>query len=426
MRFFLALIMLLLIAVPPFLGLGLQFALISALVASLFAAAFNLLMGQGGMLSFGHAAYYGLGAFATLHLMRATEAGLAFPTVLLPVAGAVAGLLAGLAFGYFATQRAGAYFSLVTLALAELLHVLAPQWAEVFGGEAGVSSMRMPFWGLTFGSTLEVYYLVLAWTAISIALLYAYTRTPFGRLTLALRDNEQRVRFMGYNAHATKVLVFAISAMFSGIAGSLLVVATETINYTIFGMHSSAQVVLHTFVGGSTIFLGPVLGAILLTLFATVASEATRAWLLYQGIIFVLVILYAPRGIAGVIESHIAHHHTLPGRQLLRPYVTAAMGAVLVGFATVFIVQTAEHLFSEQYRAKVASAGELVTFAFLGVNWSPANPLTWLLPVVLFVAGILILRGAAKRIHQLWSKEKEEEFLDLQPEPAVALGESAR
>jgi branched-chain amino acid transport system permease protein len=138
------------------------------------------------------------------------------------------------------------------------------------------------------------------------------------------------------------------------------------------------------------------------------------------------VILYAPRGIAGVIESHIAHHHTLPGRQLLRPYVTAAMGAVLVGFATVFIVQTAEHLFSEQYRAKVASAGELVTFAFLGVNWSPANPLTWLLPVVLFVAGILILRGAAKRIHQLWSKEKEEEFLDLQPEPAVALGESAR
>ncbi|MBA1147730.1 branched-chain amino acid ABC transporter permease, partial [Ectothiorhodospiraceae bacterium WFHF3C12] len=149
-----------LIVVPPFLGGGWQYALVNALIASLFAAAFNLLMGQGGMLSFGHAAYYGVGAFAVLHLMQAVEYGDAqIPTVLLPLAGAFAGLICGAAAGYFATMRSGVYFALVTLALAELFHSLAPHWEGLFGGEAGLSSMRMPSMGLTFGSTLEVYYL---------------------------------------------------------------------------------------------------------------------------------------------------------------------------------------------------------------------------------------------------------------------------
>ncbi len=102
--------------------------------------------------------------------------------------------------------------------------------------------------------------------AVSVCVLWAYTRTPFGRLTLALRDNEQRVRFLGYDAHATKVIVFAISAMFSGIAGALQAISNETANYSLFSSHVSAQVVLHTFVGGSTIFFGPALGAAVFTL----------------------------------------------------------------------------------------------------------------------------------------------------------------
>src|SRR5690349_744358 len=143
-------------AVPPFLGLGWQNALTTMLIAALFAASFNLLMGQGGMLSFGHAAYYGIGAFTVLHLMQAAEDGLSFPTVLLPLAGGGAGLLAGLGAGALATRRTGVYFSLVTLALAEMLHALAPHWEGVFGGEAGLSSMRMPFLGLSLGSSIEV------------------------------------------------------------------------------------------------------------------------------------------------------------------------------------------------------------------------------------------------------------------------------
>src|SRR5690606_9395797 len=248
-----------LLAGPVFMGPALQNAMINMLIASLFAVAFNLLMGQAGLLSFGHAAFFGVGAMATLHLMLAIEDGvIAFPTPLLPLAGGLVGLGVGVIAGYFSTQRSGVYFALVTLAIAELFHSLAPHWDGVFGGEAGLSSMRMPWNGLTFGSTLEVYYLALAWVGASIGLLWLYTLTPFGRLTLAIRDNEQRVRFMGYNVHTTKVVIFAISAAFSGVAGGLLAVSNETANYSLFSTYMSAQVVLHTFVGGATVFFGPV------------------------------------------------------------------------------------------------------------------------------------------------------------------------
>jgi branched-chain amino acid transport system permease protein len=400
---------LVLVALPLIVGRGVQFALVNALIAALFAASFNLLMGQGGMLSFGHAAYYGIGAFAVLHLMRAIEAGLGFPTVLLPLAGGVAGLLVGLLFGFFATQRAGVYFSLVTLAVAELLHVLAPRWEGLFGGEAGLTSMRMPSFGISFGTPLEVYYFALVWVVVCIGLLYAYTRTPFGRLTLALRDNEQRVRFMGYNAHATKVVVFAVSTMFSGIAGGLLAVANESANYNIFSVHTSSQVVLATFVGGSTVFLGPIVGAFLLALFSFAVSDATHSWLLYEGIVFVLVILYAPNGIAGVIQSHLDQRHTLPWPKLWLPYLTALVASVFLLIATIFTIQSVEIVFSEQYRNISASTGRFANYPLFGTTWNPFSPVTWLFPAVLFIASIIILRRSFARINQLWAGDSDNE-----------------
>ena len=400
---------LVLVALPLLVGRGVQFALVNALIAALFAASFNLLMGQGGMLSFGHAAYYGIGAFAVLHLMRAIEAGLYFPTILLPLAGGAAGLMVGLLFGFFATQRAGVYFSLVTLALAELLHVLAPRWEVLFGGEAGLTSMRMPSVGISFGTPLEVYYLALVWVVVCIGLLYAYTRTPFGRLTLALRDNEQRIRFMGYNAHATKVVIFAVSTMFSGIAGGILAVANESVNYNIFSVHTSSQVVLATFVGGSLVFLGPVVGAFLLTLFSFAVSDATHSWLLYEGIVFVLVILYAPNGIAGVIQSHLDQRHILPWPKLCWPYLTVLVAGIFLLIATVFTIQSVEIVFSEQYRNASASTGHFANYPLFGTTWSPLSPMTWLVPAVLFSASIIILRRSFARIHQLWAGDGDDE-----------------
>ena len=152
-----ALAVLLLAAVPALLSQGLVNAAIQMLIAALFASAYNVLCGQAGMLSFGHAAYFGIGAFATVHAMNAVGGTGLLPTPLLPLAGGLGGLALGVAAGWFATQRTGTYFAMITLAIAELLHALAPHLKGWFGGEAGVSAMRMPAHGLTFGSTAQVY-----------------------------------------------------------------------------------------------------------------------------------------------------------------------------------------------------------------------------------------------------------------------------
>lgn len=401
-----AALLIVLIVVPPFLGIGWQNALTNMLIASLFAMAFNLLVGQAGLLSFGHAAFFGVGAFATLHLMGAIEDRvISFPTPLLPLAGAAAGFLIGAFAGYFATMRSGVYFALVTLAIAELLHSLAPHWDGLFGGEAGLSSMRMPWAGLTFGSPLQVYYLALCWTLISILLLWAYTRTAFGRLTLALRDNEQRVCFMGYNAHTTKVIIFSISAMFSGIAGALLAVSNETANYSLFSTHISAQVVLHTFVGGSTVFFGPAVGASIFTLFAFYISEVTRTWLLYQGLIFVLVMLYAPQGIGGLVQTHIQHWSKISWPGLGRAYALAAAVAACFTGALVFVVESFAIIFSPEYAAARGRLdGTWPPFKLFGLEWEVFSPATWIIPLGLLAVGLLLLPTARRMLRETWDR----------------------
>jgi branched-chain amino acid transport system permease protein len=324
-------------------------------------------------------------------------------------------------------MRSGVYFALVTLAIAELLHSLAPHWHGLFGGEAGLSSMRMPWGGLTFGSSLEVYYLALGWTMVAILLLWAYTRTPFGRLTLALRDNEQRVRFMGYNAHTTKVIVFTVSAMLSGVAGALLAVSNETANYSLFSVHMSAQVVLHTFIGGSTVFLGPVAGACVLTLFAFLVSDATRSWLLYQGLIFVLVMLYAPQGIGGLIEVHMRHRTRLRWSELAPAYALAGTAGACLAGAAVFLVEAFHILFSPAYAAaRRRLDGAWPPFELLGLQWEVLSPLTWSVPILLAAAGLVLLPRAGRRLREAWSGVLEREEADRAkqgqegPEPRLA------
>jgi branched-chain amino acid transport system permease protein len=407
-----AAVLLLLIAVPPFLGLGWQNALVNVLIASLFALAFNLLIGQAGLLSFGHAAYFGVGAFTALHLMRAIENGLVFPTPLLPLAGAAMGLVVGLVAGYFATMRSGVYFALVTLAIAELFHSLAPQLQGIFGGESGISSMRMPWGGIIFGSMLEVYYLTLAWVVICGLALWAYTRTPFGRLTLALRDNEQRVRFLGYSAHAAKVIIFTISAMMTAVAGSLQAISNETANYSLFASSVSAQVVLQTFVGGSTVFFGPVIGATAFTLFSFLVSDVTRSWVFYQGLIFVLVMLYAPTGLGGVLQHHIRNRGKLDWRRLSGRYITALAGGLLVTAGIVFLTETVAVVFGEGYAARRHAQGGLPAYELFGTTWSPTGIVTWLMPILLLTGGGMILADARRRIALLWNAQAEREERD--------------
>ena len=393
-----------LLVLPLLLTPNLVNAVIKMMIAGLFALSFSLAMGQAGMLSFGHSAYYGLGAFATLHLMKAVERSLvAWPTPLLPLAGAAAGLLCGLAFGWLATQRTGVYFAMVTLALAELLFTLAPTWNSVFGGEAGISTMRMNSWSINFASDRGVYYLTLAWVVGSAWCLWAFTRTPMGRLALAVRDNEHRVRFLGFNTHGAKTLIFAISTMFTGVAGALLAIANEATNYTIFSAQASANVVLQTFIGGAGTFFGPALGAAIMTFFARVTSDLTRSWLLYQGLVFVIVMLFVPDGIGGLISVHARRLRASAFKHLTLPYLVCLVVGLLLLGGVVFTVESVHVVLSDAYAVlRRANGGALVPYRLFGRQFHPLSPWTWSIPLVSILAGAALLPVARRLTRHGW------------------------
>ncbi|MBC5784655.1 branched-chain amino acid ABC transporter permease [Ramlibacter sp. USB13] len=385
---------LLLAALPLLLSQGLVNAAIQMLIAALFASAYNVLCGQAGMLSFGHAAYFGVGAFATVHAMNAVGGTGLLPTPLLPLAGALAGLLVGAAAGWFATKRTGTYFAMITLAIAELLHALAPHLKGLFGGEAGVSAMRMPSLGLSFGSTVHVYYLTLAWVLACLGLLYFFTFTPLGRLSLGLRENSHRLAFLGYDVHRLGVMVFAVSAMFSGVAGSLQVINNEAANYVVFDAHLSAAVVLNTYIGGVKVFLGPALGASIMTFFGYAVSDLTRSWLLYQGILFVLVMMFMPEGLAGLFGAAGRLRRRVGVVRMLPVVLGCLVAALLLAAATAFTVELLQRVFSQDYRA-----GALVPL--FGRTWAPLEAGTWAVPVLLLAAGaggILAVRRMLRRL----------------------------
>ncbi|GAP34049.1 branched-chain amino acid ABC transporter permease [Piscinibacter sakaiensis] len=377
-------------AAPWLLSAGLLNAAIQMLIAALFASAFGLLAGRAGLLSFGHAAYFGIGSFATVHAMQALGGAGLLPTPLLPLVGALAGLLVGVAAGWFATQRSGTAFSMITLAIAELVHALAPQLKGWFGGEAGLSTMRMPAWGLGFGSTTEVYFLVLAWVGLSLAALYGLTATPLGRLTLALRENAHRLRFLGYDVHGLGVAVFATSTMFAGVAGSLQAISNEAANYVVFEAGVSAAVVLNAYIGGVGSFLGPALGAALMTFFGYAVSDATQSWLLYQGALFVVVLLCMPAGLAGLVEALARAAARHGPRAVLRVLVLAVPAAVLLSGGLVFVVEAVQRLFSADYRALAAAADGWPPLRIGGRDWAPLATGTWLLPAALLASGTLL------------------------------------
>lgn len=390
-----------LLALPVLLPGGLLNASVQMLISALFACAYSLLSGRAGMLSFGHAAYFGVGAFATAHAMNALGGAGLLPTPLMPLVGGVVGLVVGVAAGWFATQRSGTAFAMITLAIAELLHSLAPQLPGWFGGESGVSTMRMPAWGLDFGSTVQVYYVVLAWVLLSLGCLYFHTRTPLGRLTLGLRENAHRLRFLGYDVHGLGVSAFALSAMFSGVAGGLQVLSNEAVNYVVFDAGVSAAVVLNSYIGGVGTFLGPALGAAVMTFFGYAVSDTTQLWLLYQGVLFVLVMLFVPQGLTGlfITTAGLLRRH---GAGRVLPAVLAAVGAaLLLAAGTVFLVEMLQRLCSQDYRALAGMQQGWPPLQWVGRAWAPDAATTWLLPSALLAAGAILARLARHRLNTL-------------------------
>ena len=278
-------------------------------IAIIACLSYNILLGQGGMLSFGHAVYTGLGSFVAIHALNTVTAGQSnIPVSLIPLVGGFAGIGFAVLFGYVTTKKAGTPFAMITLGVAELVFAMSLMFSEFFGGEAGISGNRVAgqaFWGITFGPQTQIYYLIAIYTFICVALMYAFTQTPLGRILNAVRDNPERVEFIGYNTQRVRYFAFIIAGFFAGISGGLAALNFEIVTAEVVGAGRSGGYLLFTFLGGATFFFGPIIGGILMVLAFVLLSEFTKAWLLYLGLLFLIMVIYAPGGIASLIMMNL-------------------------------------------------------------------------------------------------------------------------
>ena len=196
---------------------------------------------------------------------------------------------------------------MISLGVAELIASSALILRTFFGGEAGISANRTSIIRLfdwNFGPQIQIYYLVAAWTLIAVVAMYALTRTPLGRMCNAVRDNPERVQFVGYDPHVIRYLAFCFSGFFAGIAGALAAINFEIANSAYLGAAQSGTVLFSTYIGGIGFFIGPIIGAIFVTVLSLSLSDVTPVWQLYFGLFFIAVVTFAPGGITGLLMMH--------------------------------------------------------------------------------------------------------------------------
>jgi branched-chain amino acid transport system permease protein len=274
--------------------------LMKALCFALFACAFNLLIGYVGLLSFGHAAFFGGAAYVAGHVVKVW----AWPTELGILAGAGAAALLGLVFGALAIRRHGIYFAMVTLALAQMIFFFALQ-AKFTGGEDGIQSIpRRPLLGLIdIRNDFVLYYVVLAIFVAAFLLIYRTIHSPFGQVLKAIRENEPRAISLGYQVHRYKLVAFVLSATLAGLAGATKSIVFQLASLTDVQWQMSGEVVLMTLVGGLGTIFGPLVGAFVIISMQNYLAEFGEWVLVIQGAIFVVVVMVFRRGIVGEIAA---------------------------------------------------------------------------------------------------------------------------
>jgi branched-chain amino acid transport system permease protein len=367
-------------------------------IAIIACLSYNVLLGQGGMLSFGHAVYSGMGSYLTIHALNAVGAGsLHIPVSLLPLIGGVAGMGFAVLLGYVTTRKSGTTFSMITLGMAELVFAMSLMFSEFFGGEAGVSANRVAgqaFLGITYGPQRQVYYLIAVYTFISVGLLYALTQTPLGRILNAVRDNPERVEFVGYNTQIVRYRAFIIAGFFAGIAGGLGALNFEIVTAEVVGPARSGAYLLFTFLGGATFFFGPVLGGVLMVLAFVLLSEITKAWLLYLGLIFLFMVVYAPGGFAALIMTNLRVIQAGAFKRL-----NTAYAGLLVSGCVMFA--GAGSLIEMIYHLQLTSSID-TQLAFAGMVLDTGSKITWSVVIAITVAGLLWFDWQRKHFISKW------------------------
>jgi branched-chain amino acid transport system permease protein len=279
-----------------------QYLGIEVAIWMLYGLGYNLLMGYTGLPSFGQGAFLGVGAYAYgLCYLNWTQN----PLLCLAAASLAGAAAAGLV-GLLVAHRRGIYFALLTIACGQVFWFISMKAHSVTGGEDGLLNIHRPeLFGLDLKDNVSWFYVVLAVLTMAIVALWRLVHSPFGKALQAIRMNETRARFVGYNVWLTKWAVMALSGLFAGLAGGMLAVSQESAYPDVMSVHSSGFIVMAVLIGGGTVsFWGPVLGALVFIVARDLLGAATETWLLWYGLLFMGVVLFQPEGIAGAFQHY--------------------------------------------------------------------------------------------------------------------------
>ena len=368
-------------------------------IAIIVCLSYNMLLGHGGMLSFGHAVYSGMGAFLAIHTLNRVTEGLALPVSLIPMVGGLASMAVALLLGWVTTKKAATPFAMITLGIGELVWAMALMFPDFFGGEAGVSGNRVaggkPF-GITYGPQIQLCYLIAVYTFVCTVLMYAFTRTPLGRMLNAVRDNPERAEFVGYNPQMVRYMAFVIAAFFAGISGGLAALNFEIVTSEVVSGYRSGAYLLFTFLGGATFFVGPIIGAILMVLAFVLLSEFTKAWLLYLGLSFLFMVMYAPGGVASLIMMNLrlAMHGYL--RRLWASYLALGVTALVALLGAAAMVEMLYHL-----QLNTALGPEL---PFMGATLNAKGLNSWFGAAFVMLTGWSLFELCRRQFVQDWGE----------------------
>jgi branched-chain amino acid transport system permease protein len=270
------------------------------LIFALFAMSLDLLLGYAGLASLGHAAYFGVAAYAIALLVLHWGVGsaVAFP------AGLVAAIALGVLFAPLALRARGSYFLMITFALAQVVWSVAFGWRSLTNGDDGMPGVPRPDFGWSLESTASFYYFVLAVVGVATLLLVAIVKSPFGRALRGIRDSESRMQALGYDVWRHQYAAFVLAAAFAGVAGALYAYFNRFVGPEYLFVVQSAEALIMVILGGAGTLVGPAIGAALIVFLEDFVSSMTEHWVLVLGVIYVLVTLFAPRGLIGLVVDY--------------------------------------------------------------------------------------------------------------------------
>ena len=407
---------LLLVVAPMVFTSSLSHTMLSQMgIAIIVCLSYNMLLGQGGMLSFGHAVYSGMGSFLAIHTLNLVSKGsFPLPVSLIPIVGGLSAMVVAVILGWVTTKKAATPFAMITLGVGELVWASALMFPEFFGGEGGVSGNRVtgskPF-GITYGPQIQLYYLIALYTIICTALMFAFTRTPLGRMLNAVRDNPERVEFVGYDTQKVRYIVFIVAAFFAGVSGGLAALNFEIVTSEVVSSNRSGAYLLFTFLGGATFFFGPILGGILMVLAFVLLSEFTKAWLLYLGLVFLFMVMYAPGGIASLVMMNVRVAAFGKLRQLWVSYLALTVTALILLVGAGAMIEMVYHL-----QINTALGPQL---QFMGVTLNAKGLNSWFGAAFVMLTGLGLFELTRRRFAREWSRIQE--YIEIETKRRGAL-----